>query len=217
MLHSYIIGIITCFIATLFHWLVNTEHTIHSLAPHTPHHLIHSQPGWSGRVTGRQSCSVRHCTCFSVARFWHSIPLYQLRAHRFPEYLMMRLIRYDMRLLIPDGSASKALDYAGLLWNLFSLGCRDRDAGPKRCHYFQTSCAQSHFNPFYTCCNMLLTRLHHSPVVTIPLLLPSNYSMLPLHRPLFFPLLRTREVGAIIIIIQDNTFRKRASVWHMRQ
>ena len=41
-------------------------------------------------------------------------------------------------------------------------------------------------NPFYTWCNMLLTGLHHSLVVGIPLFLPSNSSILPLY---FLPLL----------------------------
>ena len=40
--------------------------------------------------------------------------------------------------------------------------------------------------PFYTWCNMFLTGLHHSPVVSIPLLLPSNSSTLPLFLPPLF-------------------------------
>ena len=76
-----------------------------------------------------------------------------------------------------DGSTSTAWDYAGLMCNLY------RDAGLKRCHHSQTCRAQYPFNPFYTWCNMLLTGLHHSPVVNIPLLLPSNSSILPLHLP----------------------------------
>ena len=48
----------------------------------------------------------------------------------------------------PDGSASTAWDYAGLLYKFYSLGCRDpRDAGPKRCHYSETSRVQSPPNP----------------------------------------------------------------------
>ena len=65
----------------------------------------------------------------------------------------------------------------GLLCNLY------RDAGPKRCQHSQTYRAQSPLNLFYTWCNMLLTRLHHSPVVSIPLFLPSNSSLYPLHLP----------------------------------
>ena len=66
---------------------------------------------------------------------------------------------------------------------------KPRDAGPnpKHCHYPQTSRAQSPLNPFYTWCNILLTGLHHSLIVSIPLLLPSNFSILPLHLPPLFP------------------------------
>ena len=57
-------------------------------------------------------------------------------------------------------------------------------------------------NSFYTWCNLLLTGLHHSSVVSIPLLLlPSNSSTLPLTSPHFFPPLRAREFGTIITII----------------
>ena len=64
---------------------------------------------------------------------------------------------------------------------------RPRDAGPKRCHNSQTSRAQSPLNPFYTWCNMLLTGLHNSLVVSIPLLLPSNSSILSFFFPPPFP------------------------------
>ena len=83
-------------------------------------------------------------------------------AHRFPACRMRRLKGF------PVGSAFTVWDYAGILCNLY------RDAGPKCCHHFQTSRAQSPLNPFYTWCNMFLTRLHHSPVVRCnPLLSPS--------------------------------------------
>ena len=65
--------------------------------------------------------------------------------------------------------------------------------------YSQTFRAQSPLNPFWIWCNMLLTGLHHSPVVSIPLLLFSNSSILPFHFPLFFSPLRARELGPIII------------------
>ena len=42
-------------------------------------------------------------------------------------------------------------------------------------------------NLFYKWCNMLLTGLHHSSVVIIPFLLPSNSSILPLHLPSLLP------------------------------
>jgi len=103
-------------------------------------------------------------------------------AHCFPTY-HMRLLKE-----CPDGSVSTAWDYTGILCNLY------RDAGLKRCHYSQASRAQSALNPFYTWCNMLLTGLHHSPVVSNPILLLSNPSILPLH-------LRARELGVIIIMM----------------
>ena len=92
--------------------------------------------------------------------------------HHFPA-CRMRPLKW-----CPDASASTAWNYAGLLCNLY------RDAVPKRCqfcHHYKTSRAQSPLNPFYTWCNMLLTGARHSPIVSIPLLLPSNSSMLPLH------------------------------------
>ena len=57
-------------------------------------------------------------------------------------------------------SASTVRDYAGLLCILY------RDAGRKCCHHSQTSRVQSPLNLFHTCCNMLLTGLHHSPVLS---------------------------------------------------
>ena len=102
--------------------------------------------------------------------------------HRFPACHMRRLKG------CPDGSAS--WDYAGHLCNLH------RDVNPKRCHHSQTSRAQSSPKPFYIWCNMLLTDLHYSPVVSIPLLIPSNSSILPLH--LISPI-RVQELGVIII------------------
>ena len=88
----------------------------------------------------------------------------------------------------PDGSASTAWDYYYPLCNLY------RDAGPNHCRHSQTSCAQSPFDPFYAWSNMLLTGLHHSPVASIPLLLPSNSSILPLHLPPLLPSLTCRRV-----------------------
>ena len=66
-------------------------------------------------------------------------------------------------------------------------------SGPKCCHHSQTCRAQSALNPFHTW-YMLLTGLHRSSVVSIPLLLPSNSSIPPLHP------LRARELRAIVII-----------------
>ena len=72
----------------------------------------------------------------------------------------MKLLKWCL-----DGSTSTAWDYAGLMCNLY------REAGLKRCHHSQTSRVQSTFNPFYTCCWL---------GCTIPLLLPSNSSILSL-------------------------------------
>ena len=78
-------------------------------------------------------------------------------AHRF----LMGLLRQLKG--CPEGSASTAWKYVGLLCNLY------RDSGPKRCQYSQTTRTQSPLNPFYTWSNMLLTALHHSTVVSTPL------------------------------------------------
>ena len=72
----------------------------------------------------------------------------------------------------PDGSACMVWDYATLVCNLYNLGCRPRYASPKRCHSSETFRAQSPLNPFYIWSNMLLTGMHYSTVVSIPLLLP---------------------------------------------
>ena len=53
----------------------------------------------------------------------------------------------------PNGSASTAWDYAGLLFNLY------RDAGPKCSHQSLTSHAQPQLNPFYTWYNILVTSI----------------------------------------------------------
>ena len=89
----------------------------------------------------------------------------------------------------PDVCVSIAWEYARLLWNLY------RDTGPKRCHNSQTSRAQFPLNYFYTWCNMLLTGSHHSPVVRIPLIIPSTSFILPLHLPLYSSLVCTRVRG----------------------
>ena len=86
--------------------------------------------------------------------------------------------------------------FAALLCNLYW------NAGPKHSHHSQTSLAHSPLNPFYTWCNLLLTVLHHSPVVSIPLILPyspSYSSILFSHIPPYSPL-RARELGAVIIM-----------------
>ena len=60
----------------------------------------------------------------------------------------------------------------------------------------QTSRAKSPLNHFYTWCNMSLTGLHHSSEVSIPLLLPSNSFIFPLHiPPLLLSLMCTRVRG----------------------
>ena len=122
----------------------------------------------------------------------------------------------------PDGSAHMAWDYASLQCNLLFIAKETAEVRSKRYHHSQIS-RQS---PFDTWCNMLLTGLHYSPIVSTPFLLPSNSSILPLHLPplllltctrvrgnhhhhssilpLHLPLyfsLRARELGEIIIII----------------
>ena len=104
-------------------------------------------------------------------------------AHHIPAWRMRRLKECS------DGSASTGgYTQVTFLCNLY------RDAGPKRCHHSQTSRAQSPLNPFYTWCNILLTEFHYSPVVSIPLVLPSNTSILLLS------LTCTRVRGIIIIM-----------------
>ena len=60
---------------------------------------------------------------------------------------------------------------------------------------------QSPLNSYCIWYNTLLTGLHHSPVVSIPLLLLWNSTILPFHLPLpfSFPSLRARKLAAIII------------------
>ena len=55
------------------------------------------------------------------------------------------------------------------------------------------SCQSPH-DLFYTWCNMLLTGLYHSPLVSIPLLLSSNSSILLLHLLFFLPSLTCTRV-----------------------
>ena len=103
-----------------------------------------------------------------------------------------------------NGNASTAWDYACVMCNLF----------PKRFHHSQTSRAQSPLNHFYTWCNTLLTGLHHSPVVSIPLFLPSNSSILPLHLPSLHPSITCTRVHKLfcinhIIIIIGTMSKKR--------
>ena len=94
-------------------------------------------------------------------------------AYRFPACRMRRLK------VCPDGSAFTAWDYALLLCYLYSIGWRDR--------YSQYSWALPLFSslscPIPT--QPLLHIVQHVAVVSIPLLLPSNSSILSLQLPLF--------------------------------
>ena len=87
----------------------------------------------------------------------------------------------------------KSWDYAGLLWNLYSLGWRYRDAGPKRCHYSQTSRVSNlsilkpPLNPFAHGATYCWLWLHHPPVVNILLLLPPILPYSSFTSTLFFP------------------------------
>ena len=76
--------------------------------------------------------------------------------------------------------AYPVLDVGAILWsNDNTLQCS--------LVFIHISPAKSPLNHFYTWCNMLLTGLHHSTVVSISPLLLSNYSMLPLHLPPLLP------------------------------
>ena len=76
------------------------------------------------------------------------------------------------------GRLLNSWDYASLLWNLYSLGWRHRDAGPKRCHYSQTSRVSNlsvfkpPLKPFAQGATYYWLWLHHPPIVNILLLLP---------------------------------------------
>ena len=61
-------------------------------------------------------------------------------------------------------------------------GCRPKTLPP----FSNLSCPIP-IKHFYTWCNMLLTGLHRSPVVIIPLFLPSNSYILSLHLPPLLP------------------------------
>ena len=79
------------------------------------------------------------------------------------------------------------------------MQCYGQDCISCRRTYFskrnsQTSRAQSALNPFYAWCSMLLTGLHHSPVVNFPLQLPWNSSLLHLHLPPLLPFLTCTRV-----------------------
>ena len=65
----------------------------------------------------------------------------------------------------------------------------------KRCLYSQTSVAQSTLNHFFMWCEILLTRSHHSLLVSIPLILPTNSSILTLHLLPHLLLTCTRVMG----------------------
>ena len=61
---------------------------------------------------------------------------------------------------------------------------------------------------------MLLTGMHHSPVVNIPLLLPQVPPYSPLTSPLsFFPVC-ARELGEIIIIISSHRIKNQSDMHH---
>ena len=101
-------------------------------------------------------------------------------AHRFPASCMRRMKR------CPDGSASTSV---GLHWSPVQPlpGCR-----PKTLPTFPNLSCPIPSQPLL---QMLLTGLHHSTVVSIPLLLllPSKSSIFPLHfPPLLLSLMCTR-------------------------
>ena len=93
----------------------------------------------------------------------------------------------------------KSWDYASLLWNLYSLGWRYRDAGPKHCDYSQTSrvsdlsILKPLLNYFAHGATYCWLWLHHPSVVNILLLLPPILPYSSFTSTLFFPL-RAREL-----------------------
>ena len=93
--------------------------------------------------------------------------VYTQFSDRQPLY-MCTIRKYVLYMYCPDGIASTAWEYASLLCNIY------RDAGAKCCHHPETSHAQSPLISFYIQYNMLLTGLHHSSIVSIPLPLPSK-------------------------------------------
>ena len=93
----------------------------------------------------------------------------------------------NMCLPLSEAASLRAWDYACLLWNLCSLGWRDRNAVPKRCYYCQSSRSQSPLNPFAHGATYCWLWLHHPPVVNILLLLPPILPYSSFTSTLFFP------------------------------
>ena len=78
----------------------------------------------------------------------------------------------------PDGSASTGWNYAGLLCNLYSQGLeRPLNSGTSSATILKHV---SPSNPFFIWYEILLTGSHHYAVFSIPFLLRSNSSILPL-------------------------------------
>ena len=80
----------------------------------------------------------------------------------------------------PDSNASTAWDHPAS-FIVYSLGWRDRwMPAQNAATILKLLVPNPPVNPFHTWCNMLLTGLHHSPVVSLTLLLlPSNTSIIP--------------------------------------
>ena len=90
-------------------------------------------------------------------------------AHRFSVCRVRRLKE------CPDGRAATA-------WTAPASCVTSTEMSAKNAAtILKTSRAQYSLNRFYTLWNMLLTGLHHSLLVSVSLLLPTNSSILPLH------------------------------------
>ena len=89
-------------------------------------------------------------------------------------------------------------DYAGILCNLqSSVGDRGNWDKPLPLFSNLSRPNSSSLNLFFIWCNIFMSGSHHSPIVSIPLFLPSNSSTFHLHTPppsLLFPMcMRARD------------------------
>ena len=110
----------------------------------------------------------------------------------------------------PDGSASTAWDYVGLLCNLYSLDWRDRrKQAPNAATILKSFLLTSHKTTFThgaTVADWVATflRSQHSISPSLKFLYQISFSLLL--SPVFFTHLRARELGTVIIII--------TMIWH---
>ena len=113
--------------------------------PH--HHHLHQEDFYRLSAKGNQK------SFSSTTTFFLSCSQYLARTNNpsynivtFPSPSGFQSIKYTVQsqfLRHVTLYLSNDIDHAGLLRYPHSLGCRDRDANPKHCHYSQTSCDQS--------------------------------------------------------------------------